>query len=279
MAKAADVVRLLLGSTALCFSLLGARTASASKAVTAHLAAKWPETPLLLEASEFMAEESNEKFWQFLETVQELAIYKRTESAYSHYNLILKKAGQFLDNLHINLLKFAFSIRAYSPTIQMFQQIAADEPPPDGCDAFVVIHKKHTCKINELKKLLKKATSRPRPYLFKDDHKFPTNKENLPVTILYAEIGTRAFSKFHKVLSDKAQNGEILYVLRHYIQKPVSQKMYLSGYGVELAIKSTEYKALDDTQVKTVTNTTVEGEIETNEVQGFLFQKLKPGIG
>ncbi|XP_032258630.1 UDP-glucose:glycoprotein glucosyltransferase 2 isoform X1 [Phoca vitulina] len=275
MAKAADVVRLLLGSTALCFSLLGARTASASKAVTAHLAAKWPETPLLLEASEFMAEESNEKFWQFLETVQELAIYKRTESAYSHYNLILKKAGQFLDNLHINLLKFAFSIRAYSPTIQMFQQIAADEPPPDGCDAFVVIHKKHTCKINELKKLLKKATSRPRPYLFKDDHKFPTNKENLPVTILYAEIGTRAFSKFHKVLSDKAQNGEILYVLRHYIQKPVSQKMYLSGYGVELAIKSTEYKALDDTQVKTVTNTTVEGEIETNEVQGFLFQKLK----
>lgn len=26
--------------------------------------------------------------------------------------------------------------------------------------------------------------------------------------------------------------------------------MYLSGYGVELAIKSTEYKAVDDTQVK-----------------------------
>lgn len=26
--------------------------------------------------------------------------------------------------------------------------------------------------------------------------------------------------------------------------------MYLSGYGVELAIKSTEYKAVDDIQVK-----------------------------
>ncbi|XP_032133392.1 UDP-glucose:glycoprotein glucosyltransferase 2 isoform X2 [Sapajus apella] len=222
-----------------------------------------------------MAEESNEKFWQFLETVQELAIYKQTESDYSYYNLILKKAGQFLDNLHINLLKFAFSIRAYSPAIQMFQQIAADEPPPDGCNAFVVIHKKHTCKINEIKKLLKKAASRTRPYLFKGDHKFPTNKENLPVVILYAEMGTRAFSAFHKVLSEKAQNGEILYVLRHYIQKPSSRKMYLSGYGVELAIKSTEYKALDDTQVKTVTNTTVEDETEANEVQGFLFGKLK----
>uniref|UniRef100_A0A2K5VIE0 UDP-glucose ceramide glucosyltransferase-like 1 n=1 Tax=Macaca fascicularis TaxID=9541 RepID=A0A2K5VIE0_MACFA len=274
-AKATNVVQLLLGSTALWLSQLGAGTVAASKSVTAHLAAKWPETLLLLEASEFMAEESNEKFWQFLETVQELAIYKQTESDYSYYNLILKKAGQFLDNLHINLLKFAFSIRAYSPAIQMFQQIAADEPPPDGCNAFVVIHKKHTCKINEIKKLLKKAASRTRPYLFKGDHKFPTNKENLPVVILYAEMGTRTFSAFHKVLSAKAQNEEILYVLRHYIQKPSSRKMYLSGYGVELAIKSTEYKALDDTQVTTVTNTTVEDETEANEVQGFLFGKLK----
>nr|XP_027794665.1 UDP-glucose:glycoprotein glucosyltransferase 2 [Marmota flaviventris] len=274
LAKTATAVRLLLGSSVLWLWLLGAGTASASKAVTAHLAAKWPETPLLLEASEFMAEESNEKFWQFLETVQELAIYKKTESDFSYYNLILKKAGQFLDNLHINLLKFAFSIRAYSPTIQMFQQIAADESPPDGCNAFVVIHEKHTCKVNEIKKLLKKVTSRPRPYLFKGDHKFPTNNENLPVIILYAEIGTKAFVEFHKVLTQKAQNGKILYVLRHYIQKPSSRKMYLSGYGVELAIKSTEYKALDDTQIKTMTST-IEDETEANEVQGFLFGKLK----
>ncbi|KAM5288069.1 UDP-glucose:glycoprotein glucosyltransferase 2 [Ctenodactylus gundi] len=274
-ATSRKAVRLLLSSAALWLSLLGAGRASESKAVTARLAAKWPATPLLLEASEFMAEESNEKFWQFLETVQELAIYKQTESDYSYYNLILKKAGQFLDNLHINLLKFAFSIRAYSPTIQMFQQIAADEPPPDGCDAFVVIHKKQTCKINEIKKLLKKATSRPRPYLLKGDHTFPTNKENLPVVILYAQMGTRAFSEFHKILSEKAQDNKILYVLRHYIQKPSLQKMYLSGYGVELAVKSTEYKALDDTQVKTVTNTAKEDETEADEVQGFHFGKLK----
>lgn len=43
-------LRLLLRSVALWLALLGARTATASKAVTAHLAAKWPETPLLLEA-------------------------------------------------------------------------------------------------------------------------------------------------------------------------------------------------------------------------------------
>lgn len=35
-----------------------------------------------------------------------------------------------------------------------------------------------------------------------------------------------------------------------YLQHPRSEPVYLSGYGVELAIKSTEYKAKDDTQVK-----------------------------
>uniref|UniRef100_A0A663MP34 UDP-glucose glycoprotein glucosyltransferase 2 n=1 Tax=Athene cunicularia TaxID=194338 RepID=A0A663MP34_ATHCN len=217
---------------------------------------KLPNQPMdnsfLFLNSEFIAEDGNEKFWQFLETVRELTVYKQGDSEHSYYNLILKKAGQFLSNLQINLLKFALAIRAYSPTVQMFQQIAADEPPPEGCGAFVVIHEKHTCKTNEIKKLLKKATKRPRPYLFKGDHKFPTLKEDGPVVVLYAEMGTKEFVKFHKILSEKAQKEEIVYILRHYVQKPSSRKMYLSGYGVELAIKSTEYKAVDDTQVKDV---------------------------
>ncbi|XP_001377394.4 UDP-glucose:glycoprotein glucosyltransferase 2 isoform X2 [Monodelphis domestica] len=278
-AAAAYVVRLLLGSVSLLLPLLGAQapssSASSSKVVTASLSAKWPATPLLLEASEFMAEESNEKFWQFLETIRELTIYRQRDSEYSYYNLILKKAGQFLNNLQINLLKFALSIRAYSPTIQMFQQIAADELPPEDCSAFVVIHKECTCKTNEIKKLLKKAAMRPRPYLFKGDHKYPTVSENLPVIILYAEMGTKDFNKFHKILSEKAQKEEIQYIFRHYVQKPDSRKMNLSGYGVELAIKSTEYKAVDDTQVKAMNNTVVEDDNEATDVQGFLFEKLK----
>nr|XP_020835897.1 uncharacterized protein LOC110203791 isoform X2 [Phascolarctos cinereus] len=56
-AAAAYVVRLLLGSVTLSLPLLGAQApsaaaaASSSKAVTASLSAKWPATPLLLEAS------------------------------------------------------------------------------------------------------------------------------------------------------------------------------------------------------------------------------------
>ncbi|XP_060089594.1 UDP-glucose:glycoprotein glucosyltransferase 2 isoform X2 [Heteronotia binoei] len=248
---------------------------SPRKRVTARLAAKRPATPLLLEASEFIAEESNEQFWQFLETVKELSIYKKGVSEQSYYDLILKKAGQFLSNVQINLLKFSLALRAHSPTVQMFQQIAADEPPPKGCSAFVVIHGKSTCKANEIKKLLTKAAARPRPYLFKGDHKFPARSETGPVVILYAEMGTKDFATFHKVLSEKAQKEEIVYVLRHFVQKPSSEKMYLSGYGVELAIKSTEYKAVDDSQAKAARNVTEEEDNKGSDVQGFLFDTLK----
>uniref|UniRef100_A0A8C1LCT3 UDP-glucose ceramide glucosyltransferase-like 1 n=1 Tax=Cyprinus carpio TaxID=7962 RepID=A0A8C1LCT3_CYPCA len=189
-----------------------------------------------------------------------------------YYNLIVKKAGQFLTDLQVNLLKLSLSLRAYSPAVHAFQQIASDEPPPDGCTCFVVVHGQNACSTKDMKKLLKTAAGRPRPYLYKSDHQYPgVNGTDLPVAVLYAEIGTKEFNTFHKVLSERAQEGKLIYVLRHFVSETKNEKMLLSGYGVELAIKSTEYKAVDDTQVKVTTD----NEDENDEVQGFLFGKLK----
>ena len=60
-------------------------------------------------------------------------------------------------------------------------------------------------------------------------------------------------------------------------QDPSSRKVRLSGYGVELAIKSTEYKAVDDTDVKEEggKEEQVPEEDLPDEVQGFVFSKLK----
>uniref|UniRef100_A0A8C1XHE4 UDP-glucose ceramide glucosyltransferase-like 1 n=1 Tax=Cyprinus carpio TaxID=7962 RepID=A0A8C1XHE4_CYPCA len=219
--------------------------------------------------SEFIREDDEEKFWKFVDTIQMFTSLS-LESVRSYYNLIIKKAGQFLTDLQVNLLKLSLSLRAYSPAVHAFQQIARDEPPPDGCAAFVVVHGQNACSTKDMKKLLKTAAGRPRPYLYKSDHQYPgVNGTDLPVAVLYAEIGTKEFNTFHKVLSERAQDGKLIYVLRHFVSK--NEKMLLSGYGVELAIKSTEYKAVDDTQVK-VTTDNVD---ENDEVQGFLFGKLK----
>uniref|UniRef100_A0A671VY28 UDP-glucose glycoprotein glucosyltransferase 2 n=1 Tax=Sparus aurata TaxID=8175 RepID=A0A671VY28_SPAAU len=216
--------------------------------------------------SEFIGEDGNEKFWQFVDT-----------SVRSYYNLILKKAGQFLTDLQLNLLKFALALRSYSPAVHASQQIASDEPPPEACPAFVSIHVKMKTNhfISEMSLTAFPNVCRPKPYLYKNDHTYPgVNKTDVPVVILYAEIGTKKFTTFHKVLSEKAQDGTLIYVLRHFLPKP--QKMLLSGYAVELAIKSTEYKAVDDTKVtgQLVTFQTFCDEND-DEVQGFLFGTLK----
>uniref|UniRef100_I3IY78 UDP-glucose ceramide glucosyltransferase-like 1 n=1 Tax=Oreochromis niloticus TaxID=8128 RepID=I3IY78_ORENI len=253
-------------------SLLSAASGSAdSKAVTTTLTTKWADTPLLLEASEFMAEESQEKFWDFVEANQNIeGEHDDTDQAY--YDLIMKRASALLSSVQLNMLKFALSLRAYSATVHSFQQIASTEPPPSECSAFLSIHGEKTCDTEKLEALLKTAPQRTKPYLFKGDHKYPGSNPDAPVVILYAQFGTADFQKLHQVILSKVNEGSVTYVLRHYLPK-----VYLSGYGVELAIKSQEYKAKDDTQVQGAeVNATMIGENDpVDEVQGFLFGKLK----
>ncbi|XP_075964586.1 UDP-glucose:glycoprotein glucosyltransferase 1 isoform X1 [Anarhichas minor] len=261
----------------LLLSLMSAVSADAdSKAVTTTLTTKWEDTPLLLEASEFLAEESQEKFWDFVEANQNIeGEHDDTDQAY--YDLIVKKAGALLSSVQVNMLKFALSLRAYSSTVHSFQQIASNERPPAGCSAFFSVHGEKTCDEEGLGALLKTALSRPKPFLFKGDHKYPGSNPEAPVVILYAEMGKEDFQRLHEVISSKVHEGLATYVLRHYLANPGEKKVYLSGYGVELAIKSQEYKAKDDTQVQGAdVNATVMGENDpVDEVQGFLFGKLK----
>lgn len=69
---------------------------------------------------------------------------------------------------------------------------------------------------------------RPRPYLYKSDHQYPgVNGTDLPVAVLYAEIGTKEFNTFHKVLSERAQEGKLIYVLRHFVSVSISSVVSL----------------------------------------------------
>ena len=72
--------------------------------------------------------------------------------------------------------------------------------------------------------------------------------------ILYGQIGSRKFAELHSALKAKASKGLIKYIVRHYLgaepnTKKQNPQLRLSGYGVELQIKSSEYKAQDDRKV------------------------------
>jgi hypothetical protein len=60
------------------------------------------------------------------------------------------------------------------------------------------------------------------------------------------------------------------------LQEHPNRRVRLSGYGVELQIKSTEYKVQDDTEVKgDKTQDSYEQDDEDDEVEGFNFSRLK----
>ena len=68
-----------------------------------------------------------------------------------------------------------------------------------------------------------------------------------PASILYADITSPAFGQFHKTLIQTARKGKTSYRVRH--RKPLSlttAPLEISGYGVELALKRTDYIVIDD---------------------------------
>lgn len=86
--------------------------------------------------------------------------------------------------------------------------------------------------------------------MYSFDHVFPATKSNVTVA-LYGLLGRPSFSLLFSALVEHAQHGRLSFIIRHFSaqSKAHSSSIRLSGYGVELAVKSTEYKAVDDREV------------------------------
>ena len=66
-------------------------------------------------------------------------------------------------------------------------------------------------------------------------------------SILYADVTSPSFREFHKTISKTAKRGSTSYRVRYKPNKSaVPQPLLVSGYGVELALKRTDYIVIDD---------------------------------
>lgn len=100
--------------------------------------------------------------------------------------------------------------------------------------------------------------SREKEIFYKADHKYPSSQNSeLVAAVLYGEIGSKSFAVLHHELKKLAAEGHIDYYVRHFTHQRSNKKVRLSGYGVELAVKNTEYKAQDDTKVEGIPFATI----------------------
>ncbi|CAK8686861.1 unnamed protein product [Clavelina lepadiformis] len=248
-----------------------------SKPVIAGLSSKWPDTPIIHEASEFLAEESEDLFWKFVDTIVMFQIYQSESSPRMHHEAILKAAtlSGINDRLKRNLLKFTLALRTYLPTVEMFHQLAQHNSPSQ-CELFYDVHGDVTCAKEDLDGLIEKAKAEKKASSsFHRDHIYPVSRSLNETVILYGDMTSLDFKLAHEYLKKKAEDGVFQYVLRHFVKNRPERKARLSGYGIELAIKSTEYKAVDDSQVKSDSDAGTTADDDDVELEGFDFAMLR----
>lgn len=252
-----------------------------SHPITTLINAKWSLTPIQLEIAEYLSDSSNQKFWVFLD---ELASLKQglddLESDYQRYKAAIGVASKLLTEAQLKLLKLSLSLRSLTPRIQSNFMIADDVLKHGDCvaneRAFVIIGGELACNMKQLKALIKNPNtgSSSSSELYSFDHIFPGTENNEVVATLYGEAGNKEFNAFHRVLKSDAQSSGLKYVTRHFVRLRSQTKVRLSGYGVELHLKSTEYKAQDDSPRRD-NDETIDADAVEGEVEGFDFNTLK----
>ncbi|CAG2166772.1 unnamed protein product [Oppiella nova] len=280
---------------------------SNQKSVSIGLSSNWLESPLYVEFAELLAQENEELIWLYIDLIHHsLQSQSITSlSARSQYELILRLSDQLLASRSMSsVVKFSLSLRTHSPTVVMFNQMSnqlvLQQTSLQECESFVELSQPMDTSVSvdgfspfschlintktsleALSNALKNDLSLSHPNIYKSDHMFPNRRSTEPqiTAILYGQIGTNTFQELHHYLKQSAEKGLIKYYIRHYLRYESDRKTSLSGYGVELAIKSTEYKAQDDTRVKG--EATSDGNLKEeenqrpDELEGFVFSKLK----
>lgn len=113
------------------------------------------------------------------------------------------------------------------------------------------------------------------------EHVYPAgqpshSQRSRPVAVLYGRLGSAGFAELHAFLSKAAEEGRVVYVLRPFFEGN-ARPLTVQGYGVELAIKSMEYKAIDDSKVAAEGGQNDFADLasqQEQEVEGFVFSRM-----
>ncbi|KAJ3023155.1 hypothetical protein HKX48_004096 [Thoreauomyces humboldtii] len=173
---------------------------------------------------------------------------------------------RFLTSSSMPFLKLALATHSNAPRVQSHYQLYATDIVPKftsvkgkttgssfntSCESWVDWYGSQICAPEELLKSVEAFANRRKDevssqiYAFDHVHRVRLSHDET-VAILYADVQSPSFAIFHKVLIALADKHAVTYVLRYKPGSGPRTPLSVSGYGVELALKSTEYKVVDD---------------------------------
>ncbi|KQJ97067.1 UDP-glucose:glycoprotein glucosyltransferase isoform X2 [Brachypodium distachyon] len=279
------------------------------KNVQVALRAKWAGTPLLLEANELLSKEGKDLFWGFVDHWKELDKGSECLTAKCCVQKIVEDVHSLIGEPLASIFEFSLTLRSASPRLVLYRQLAEESlssvpveddaleqisghGPVEGTCCWVDTGSALLFNSADLHKWLEGSGKRTmdstgQPELFDFDHVYPRSNVTAPVAILYGAVGTKCFKELHVRLAEASKKGKVRYALRPVLPSGCQatssfcasigavDAVTLSGYGVELALKNMEYKAMDDTAIKKgVALEDPKTEDLGQEVRGFIFSKI-----
>ncbi|KAJ2157653.1 killer toxin resistant protein [Coemansia sp. RSA 552] len=171
-----------------------------------------------------------------------------------------------LDAFGLSLLKLELSAHTYAPAVvaqyQLYNatvvpeiiRVRGTEGFDESCGVWAQYKDKQACSVDALEEILNSERfygttyveeAKVEPQVLDSDHVYLSDGAKL--VVLYGDPRADGFTEFHEHLQQLADNQEISYVLRYRPWSGDSDRaLGLAGYGAELALKSTEYKVIDD---------------------------------
>lgn len=166
------------------------------------------------------------------------------------------------DEFETQLYQMSSKIKASIPFLQMYDQLYRDTVIPSladyrPCRVWTAVAAKQICDLEELSQLLNSKgigeSVNHRPQMFTFDISNPSKcHDELPVVILYGDPSDSEIVDYFQLLREKSDAGEICFIFRFKLDSYQRGRFTLSGYGVELALKSTEYKVVDDRVISNI---------------------------
>ncbi|PGH18688.1 hypothetical protein AJ80_04436 [Polytolypa hystricis UAMH7299] len=225
---------------------------AAGPSVNVAVSAAFNAGPYLLELLETAAEENSTSYFPLLDRIAEgVFVDALTEKdLYEQFLQVLQDDGHVRDAETLSLFKFALSIRSTAPRIQAHYQYYNT-----SVEAEMMVAQDAVCPVwayYEGHQYCSPSLERAQQSVSGDNHlrTLPFDRslgDSESSLILYADIKSPMFNEFHPELSKRARAGEFSYRVRYRPSKSDAQRpLFVHGYGVELALKRTDYIVIDD---------------------------------
>ncbi|KAK3376034.1 glycosyltransferase family 24 protein [Lasiosphaeria ovina] len=240
-----------LAAAILSATWLPALQVAATPSVNVGLKAAFPSPPYLVELLETAAPDNATVYFALLDRIAQgnFASATTEKELYEKFLDVLQSDGHMSPE-SLSTYKLALSLRSAAPRIEAHYQFYTTAVEPsldgeqDGCDHWFLANGKQYCTpaLDGAARGAVKGSSQERTLPF--DRKFGSGLQDI---VLYADITSPGFSKFHEIAMDIAQKGEASYRIR-YRRSPAhpADTLSVNGYGVELALKRTDYIVIDD---------------------------------